>query len=194
MATSTAPVRHTDIVAVIGAVQAAGGTLTVEAVYREVRRRQMPCRRSTVQAAVRAWHQAQAAADVAPSSVAPASPGLPPVPQLRARRRLIVQLETDARALEEAVRLNQQQLAACRAAERRDLLELPRLVRDNRQAQQAAGSPAYLMQPEMETEGFNGPAMGRNLTRIRGPRRLGSRAARTAIWLTRCAAQGRNWP
>jgi hypothetical protein len=133
----------------IGTLQAAGVTITAEEVYREVRRRQMPCRRSTVQAAVRAWRQEHAAADVAPCPGAPAPPPPPPVPELSALLRQVAQLETDARTLERTQQLTQQQLAEGRAALRRALLEAPRLVRDCRHAQQQAGSPAYLMQPEM---------------------------------------------
>ena len=48
---------------VIVDLQAAGGTITAERVYQEMRVRRMPCRRSTVQAVVRAWRQQQQVGD-----------------------------------------------------------------------------------------------------------------------------------
>ena len=128
MATSTAPISDTDIAGVIGDLQAAGATITAEAVYQAMRVRQLPCRRSRVQAVVRAWRQQQQeAADVAPSPIAP-TPPVPTRPYLEALEQEIATEEDTARRLERERQQRQDRLAQKRADYRNGVLEVQRLA------------------------------------------------------------------
>ena len=142
MATSTTPINESDIVGVIGALQADGVPITAERVYQEMRVRQMPCRRSTVQACVRSWRaQPQEASPVAPTPP-------PPVSHLVALRAQVAQLDENWRVLERAQQQLQQQRAQAHADYRNGILEAARLTRRLRQAEAQARSPVSLMQPD----------------------------------------------
>ena len=146
MAPSTAPISDSDIVDVITVLQADGVTLSAERVYREVRVRQMPCRRSRIQAVFRAWSQQHETPPVAPCPVAPSLP--PPVSHLVHLCEQVGQLDEAWRVMERAQHQLQQQRAQAHADFRNGVLDAARLARRLRQAEAQAGSPVSMMQPD----------------------------------------------
>ena len=146
MAPSIAPISDRDIVDVITVLQTDGVPLSAERVCQALRVRQMPCRRSRVQAVFRAWSQQPQAAPMAPAPVAPMSP--PAVSHLGHLRAQVTQLDEDWRVMERTQQQLQAQRAQIHADLRNGILDATRLTRRLRQAEAQAGSPVSMMQPD----------------------------------------------